>query len=185
MTSLPESCVGRVAARTPHLPAAVPRFPGPRHAPLDHIPFARPRFPPAADADGVSLSSPTAPLAPAGPLPCALPSVPRAASLPADCPLRVLAAERLPAAASAYGSLSFHEAAEAVLALASRSNQYLEETQPWTKLKKVRPVTGAVFQSPELWHVVSQPVTAPGEDQRWAKPENVDVGEGAGPWGMS
>ncbi|KXZ49919.1 hypothetical protein GPECTOR_19g370 [Gonium pectorale] len=59
-----------------------------------------------------------------------------AASLPADLPLRVLAAERLPAAASAYGSLAFHDAAEAVLALASRSNQYLEETQPWTKLKK-------------------------------------------------
>ena len=63
---------------------------------------------------------------------------PRAASLPADLPLRQLAAEKLPAAAAAYGSLSFHEAAEAVLALASRSNQYLEETQPWTKLKKVR-----------------------------------------------
>ncbi|KAG2446032.1 hypothetical protein HXX76_000634 [Chlamydomonas incerta] len=58
------------------------------------------------------------------------------AALPADLPLRQLAAEKLPAAAAAYGSLSFHEAAEAVLALASRSNQYLEETQPWTKLKK-------------------------------------------------
>ncbi|GLC44167.1 hypothetical protein PLESTB_000900900 [Pleodorina starrii] len=59
-----------------------------------------------------------------------------AASLPADHPLRLLASERLPSAAAAYGSLSFHEAAEAVLAVASRSNQYLEETQPWTKLKK-------------------------------------------------
>ncbi|EFJ50750.1 hypothetical protein VOLCADRAFT_58186 [Volvox carteri f. nagariensis] len=59
-----------------------------------------------------------------------------ASSLPADLPLRQMAAERLPAAASAYSALSFHEAAEAVLALASRSNQYLEETQPWTKLKK-------------------------------------------------
>ncbi|GFR46467.1 hypothetical protein Agub_g8043 [Astrephomene gubernaculifera] len=59
-----------------------------------------------------------------------------AASLPADLPLRQLASERLPAAARSYSQLSFHEAAEAVLALASRSNQYLEETQPWTKLKK-------------------------------------------------
>ncbi|GLI58657.1 hypothetical protein VaNZ11_000399 [Volvox africanus] len=59
-----------------------------------------------------------------------------ASSLPADLSLRQLAAERLPAAAAAYSDLSFHEAAEAVLALSSRSNQYLEETQPWTKLKK-------------------------------------------------
>ncbi|PNH09943.1 Methionine--tRNA ligase [Tetrabaena socialis] len=58
------------------------------------------------------------------------------ASLPADLPLRQLAAERLPLAAAAYGSLCFHEAAEAVLSLASLSNLYLQETEPWAKLKK-------------------------------------------------
>lgn len=57
-------------------------------------------------------------------------------TIPEANPLRALAAEKMPAAAAAFGSLSFHEAADAVLSLASRSNQYLEETQPWTKLKK-------------------------------------------------
>lgn len=41
-------------------------------------------------------------------------------------------------AAAGYEQLSFHEAAESIMALCSRGNQLLEEAQPWTALKKVR-----------------------------------------------
>lgn len=40
-------------------------------------------------------------------------------------------------AAEAYDRLAFHEAAAAALALSSRGNLYLQETTPWTVLKKV------------------------------------------------
>lgn len=60
-----------------------------------------------------------------------------AASLPADHPLRAAATEAVARAHAAYGAMDFSGAAEAVNSISSRGNQFLEEQQPWTKLKKV------------------------------------------------
>lgn len=55
----------------------------------------------------------------------------------ASHPLRAAAAEGVDKVAAAYAALSPHTALEAVVAVASRGNLYLEETAPWTALKKV------------------------------------------------
>lgn len=57
-------------------------------------------------------------------------------ALSADHPLRVTAAASIPAAATGYDRLRFHDALEAALALSSRGNRYLEESAPWTAFKK-------------------------------------------------
>ena len=43
------------------------------------------------------------------------------------------------AAAEAYEDLRLHDALEAVVAIASRGNLYMEQVAPWTAFKKVRP----------------------------------------------
>lgn len=58
------------------------------------------------------------------------------AHVPADHPLRALAAERVPAVAAAYERLRFDQACEAALSISGRGNQYLEEVAPWTAFKK-------------------------------------------------
>ncbi len=60
------------------------------------------------------------------------------------------------AAAAAYGALSFHEAADAIMVLCSRGNLLLEEVQPWTALKKVHM---------KLWQ---KALAVPGQ-QRWTE----------------
>jgi methionyl-tRNA synthetase len=42
----------------------------------------------------------------------------------------------MPEVAAAYGELRFHQALEAVLALTGTGNLYLDQTAPWTALKK-------------------------------------------------
>ena len=58
------------------------------------------------------------------------------AGVPADHPLRALAAERVPAVAGGYERLRFDQALEAALAISGRGNQLLEETAPWSAFKK-------------------------------------------------
>jgi methionyl-tRNA synthetase len=53
-------------------------------------------------------------------------------------PLRAAAAEGAARAAAAFGELAPHAALEAAVAVAQRGNLLLEETAPWTALKKVR-----------------------------------------------
>jgi methionyl-tRNA synthetase len=48
--------------------------------------------------------------------------------------------EQIQAAHAAYSSMSFHEAVEAVVLLCSKGNQHLDETRPWTALKKVQQI---------------------------------------------
>jgi len=56
-------------------------------------------------------------------------------------PLRLAAEEGVAKAAEAYNALAPHLALEATVAVAMRGNLYLEETAPWSDLKKV----GGVF----------------------------------------
>lgn len=67
-----------------------------------------------------------------GKLPCS--AVEAAAE---DHPLRMTTAEKVGETQHAYASLAPHAAIIAVVAIAARGNLYLEETAPWTALKKV------------------------------------------------
>eukprot|EP00877_Chromochloris_zofingiensis_P009988 jgi/Chrzof1/5242/Cz15g18150.t1 len=66
-----------------------------------------------------------------GKLPCS--AVEAAAE---DHPLRMTTAEKVGETQHAYASLAPHAAIIAVVAIAARGNLYLEETAPWTALKK-------------------------------------------------
>ncbi len=44
---------------------------------------------------------------------------------------------QVPLAAAAYDRMAFHDAAAAATALSRRGNLYLQETAPWSALKKV------------------------------------------------
>lgn len=59
-----------------------------------------------------------------------------AASLRANHPLRALAAHSVGKAKEAFEALQFGAACEAVLALASGGNQYLDEQAPWAMFKR-------------------------------------------------
>lgn len=58
--------------------------------------------------------------------------------MPISPTLRLMAAANMDLAAGAYERMAYSEAIEAIVAVCSRGNQYLEEMQPWTSLKKVR-----------------------------------------------
>ena len=59
-----------------------------------------------------------------------------ASGIERDHPLRKIAAAALADAENAYDAVSFHSACAAALSVSGECNKYLEETQPWTKLKK-------------------------------------------------
>lgn len=52
-----------------------------------------------------------------------------------------VALAQVKAAGEAYEELRLHDAMEAVVAIASRGNLYMEQTAPWTAFKKVRACT--------------------------------------------
>ncbi|PSC70792.1 methionine-tRNA mitochondrial [Micractinium conductrix] len=89
------------------------------------------------------------------------------AGIPADHPLRALAAEKVPAVAAAYERLRFDHAVDAALAISGRGNQYLEETAPWTAFKKgdeqrkadAAAVLAAVLEAVRVVAVLLSPVT--------------------------
>ena len=89
------------------------------------------------------------------------------AAIPADHPLRALAAEKAPVVAAAYDRMQFGEACEAALAVSSRGNQLLEETAPWTAFKKggeedkaaAAAVLAAVLEAVRIVAVLLSPVT--------------------------
>ncbi|KAK9809086.1 hypothetical protein WJX72_009193 [[Myrmecia] bisecta] len=58
------------------------------------------------------------------------------ATAPADHPLRALIAVKAPGVASAYEAMRFSDAAEGVTAISGRGNLYINDTAPWTALKK-------------------------------------------------
>lgn len=59
------------------------------------------------------------------------------ADVPSGSLLRQRAEEAVPRAVEAFERLDFSNALDAVLSISGRANQYLEETAPWTLLKKV------------------------------------------------
>ncbi|KAI3437932.1 hypothetical protein D9Q98_000376 [Chlorella vulgaris] len=89
------------------------------------------------------------------------------AAIPADHPLRVLAAEKVPAVADGFTRLRFDQACEAALSISGRGNQYLEETAPWTAFKKgsdeqkveAAAVLAAVLEAVRVVAVLLSPVT--------------------------
>ena len=58
-----------------------------------------------------------------------------AADIPADHPVRKVCEEKIPLVPEGYETLDFGLACEALLAISGRSNQYLEESAPWTLFK--------------------------------------------------
>ncbi|GAX73560.1 hypothetical protein CEUSTIGMA_g1011.t1 [Chlamydomonas eustigma] len=84
-----------------------------------------------------------------------------------DHPFRALAKEQVQTAHTAYSTMSFHEAVEAIVLLCSKGNQYLDETKPWTALKKgsdeekaaASAVLCAVLELLRVAAVALQPVT--------------------------
>ncbi|QDZ20826.1 methionine--tRNA ligase [Chloropicon primus] len=57
------------------------------------------------------------------------------ASVPVDHPVREVCERQIPLVPNRYESLDFAQASEAILAISGRSNQYLEESAPWTLFK--------------------------------------------------
>ena len=62
-------------------------------------------------------------------------------SMPPNHPLRSLVEQSAPRIAAAYEAFRFTIACDTILAIASRGNQYLEETTPWRSFKKVLSLT--------------------------------------------
>lgn len=90
-----------------------------------------------------------------------------AADVPADHPLRALAAAKAPAVAAAYERLRFDQACAEALAISGRGNQLLEETAPWSAFKKgseedkaaAAAVLVAVLEAVRVVAVLLSPVT--------------------------
>lgn len=58
------------------------------------------------------------------------------AALPQDHPLRKVVEDKMCAAAAHFDALELHQGIGEVMAAAAQGNAYLDETAPWTKLKK-------------------------------------------------
>jgi methionyl-tRNA synthetase len=56
-------------------------------------------------------------------------------SIPSDHPVRLMCEQQVPLIPQGYEHLNFAQAAESILAISGRSNQYLEEAAPWTLFK--------------------------------------------------
>jgi len=56
--------------------------------------------------------------------------------LPQDLPLRSFAQEKVAEAKAAYDNMNLGAAIDAIVALCARGNQFMDEKQPWTALKK-------------------------------------------------
>ncbi|WIA38275.1 hypothetical protein OEZ86_001615 [Tetradesmus obliquus] len=99
-------------------------------------------------------------------------------------PLVAVCEQQVAAAAAAYGKLAPHQAVEAVLAISAAGNLYLEQTAPWSALKKgsdeekaaAGRVLVAVLETARILAVALSPIT-PGLSSRIY--QQLGLGEGA------
>jgi methionyl-tRNA synthetase len=99
-------------------------------------------------------------------------------------PLVAVCEQQVAAAAAAYEKLAPHHAVEAVLAISAAGNLYLEQTAPWTALKKgsdeekaaAGRVLVAVLETARILAVALSPIT-PGLSSRIY--QQLGLGEGA------
>jgi methionyl-tRNA synthetase len=99
-------------------------------------------------------------------------------------PLVAVCEQQVAAAAAAYEKLAPHQAVEAVLAISAAGNLYLEQTAPWTALKKgsdeekvaAGRVLVAVLETARILAVALSPIT-PGLSSRIY--QQLGLGEGA------
>jgi len=102
-----------------------------------------------------------------GKLPCSANDAVAATEAGEVHPLKAACEQQVAAAAAAYSKLAPHTAVEALLGIAAAGNLYLEQTAPWTALKKgtddekqqARKVLVAVLEAARILAVALSPVT--------------------------